>query len=106
MQLLATAGAMINVAVNIIVIPQIGVLGACVSSLAAECVVFMIAFVKSKDYLDIKGILKDNVIPLIRLDYYAFCCIAISTHKYECHGTSVHGSFNRRDVLFCLHADK
>lgn len=60
-----TAGAMINVAVNIIVIPQIGVLGACVSSLAAECVVFMIAFVKSKDYLDIKGILKDNIIPLI-----------------------------------------
>ena len=60
-----TAGAMINVAVNIIVIPQIGVIGACVSSLAAECVVFMIAFVKSKDYLDIKGILKDNIIPLI-----------------------------------------
>lgn len=58
-----TVGAVTNVLVNIITIPQIGIYGACVSSLLAEGVVFVISFVKSKDYLDIKQIFKDNVIP-------------------------------------------
>lgn len=60
-----TAGAIVNVAVNLITIPHYGVLGACISSITAEVIVFSISFFYAKKYLDLKQIFKDNIIPLL-----------------------------------------
>lgn len=60
-----TSGALVNVAVNLFAIPRIGITGACISSLLAECVVFLISFGKAKEYLQLRLILKDNGIPLM-----------------------------------------
>lgn len=60
-----TTGALVNVAVNLFSIPRIGITGACISSLLAECVVFFISFGKAKEYLKPGLIVKDNGIPLL-----------------------------------------
>lgn len=58
-----TTGAVINILVNLIAIPKIGVVGACISSLMAEVSVFAISFYHAREYLNIKEIIKDNVAP-------------------------------------------
>lgn len=60
-----TTGAVLNVLINIIAIPKIGVLGACISSIIAECSVFAISFFFARKYLNLKEILKDNIVPLV-----------------------------------------
>lgn len=60
-----TTGAIVNVLVNLVSIPMYGVLGACISSILSECIVFIISFVHAKEYLEFKQIGKDNFVPLI-----------------------------------------
>lgn len=60
-----TAGAVVNVAVNVITIPLYGVLGACISSITAELIVFSISFFYARKYLDLRQIFKDNIIPFL-----------------------------------------
>lgn len=60
-----TTGAIVNVVVNLLLIPQCGVLGACVSSLLAEFVVFAISFTHAREYLELKQMLKDNLLPFV-----------------------------------------
>ena len=60
-----TTGAIVNVLVNIISIPRYGVLGACISSILAECIVFIISFVHAKEYLNLKQIANDNLVSFI-----------------------------------------
>jgi O-antigen/teichoic acid export membrane protein len=58
-----TTGAIVNIAINLILLPSINVAGACISSLCAEIVVLIILSYFSKDYLSFSNILKDNTIP-------------------------------------------
>lgn len=60
-----TAGAIINVAINLFTIPHYGVLGACISSITAEIIVLSISLFHAKRYLDVKQILRDNVTVLL-----------------------------------------
>lgn len=60
-----TTGAIANVLVNLVTIPKYGVLGACISSILAECIVFVISFVHAKEFLNLKQIVKDNIVPFI-----------------------------------------
>lgn len=58
----ATAsGAVVNVLVNIILIPKLGILAACISSIAAEIVVLLISYYNARDMIDLSGILKGNI---------------------------------------------
>ncbi|MBQ4558856.1 MAG: flippase [Tyzzerella sp.] len=55
-----TFGAITNVLVNVVLIPVIGIKGACVSSIAAEVGVFSISYWNLRKMLKIRLILKDN----------------------------------------------
>lgn len=55
-----TAGAVVNVVINVLLIPYIGIGGACVSSVAAEMVAFAISYWNLRDMFHIRRILKDN----------------------------------------------
>lgn len=54
-------GATVNVVVNIVLIPLFGITGACISSLVAEIVVFLISYWKLRRMFDIPRILKSNL---------------------------------------------
>lgn len=56
-----SSGAFVNVLVNIFLIPILGIKGACISSLAAEIVVFSISFWNLRDILEINTIIKRNL---------------------------------------------
>lgn len=56
-----TAGAVANVIINIILIPNIGIMGACVSSIVAEIIVFIISYWDLKSMFDVRRIVKDNM---------------------------------------------
>lgn len=56
-----TSGAVVNVLVNIILIPKFGILAACISSIAAEIVVLLISYYNARDMIDLSGILKGNI---------------------------------------------
>lgn len=60
-----TAGAFVNIIVNIFLLPSLNVLGACISSLAAETVVMLILYRASREYICIKKVLKDNWLPFV-----------------------------------------
>lgn len=79
--LATTGGAVTNVIVNIFLIPYIGLKGACISSLLAEIVVFIIAFTEVKDYFDLKKIFKNNYIVIIAT--VVMCCVVRFISKIE-----------------------
>lgn len=56
-----TIGAVVNVAVNIILIPRFGIIAACISSIVAEMAVLLISYWNVKDMINIRKILKDNI---------------------------------------------
>ena len=56
-----TVGAVVNVAINIILIPKFGIIAACISSIVAEMAVLLISYWNVKDMINIRNILKDNV---------------------------------------------
>lgn len=56
-----TAGAVVNVLVNIILIPKLGISAACISSIAAEAVVFTISYCSVRNMLNLPAILKENI---------------------------------------------
>lgn len=58
-------GALVNVVLNIILIPQIGVAGACIASVCAELFVFMLELHYTKKYILFKNIVKDNLVTVI-----------------------------------------
>ena len=60
-----TAGAVVNIIVNLFLLPTLNVIGACISSLAAEAVVLLISYQASRDYLNFKKIVKDNWLPFL-----------------------------------------
>lgn len=55
-----TTGALVNVIVNIVTIPLFGTIGACISSLAAESVVFLISYYNLREKIDPVRIIKSN----------------------------------------------
>lgn len=60
-----TAGAVTNVIINIILIPSIGIMGACASSIGAEIIVFVISYWNLKNMFNIRRILKDNIFVIL-----------------------------------------
>ena len=56
-----TSGAVINVLVNIILIPKLGIFAACISSIVAEAAVLAISYWNVRDMLNLVKILKDNI---------------------------------------------
>lgn len=55
------AGAMVNVFVNVVTIPLLGIAGACISSLVAETVVFLISYWHLRKMFDVPKIIKSNL---------------------------------------------
>lgn len=56
-----TVGAIVNVLVNIVLIPSLGIVAACISSIIAEIAVLVISYWNVRDMLDISKILKSNL---------------------------------------------
>lgn len=56
-----TSGAIVNVLVNILLIPKWGGFAACISSIVSELVVLTISYWNVRDMLSLRKILKDNV---------------------------------------------
>lgn len=54
------SGAVVNVIINLCLIPVLGVFGACIASITAELVVFVICFVNTRDMISWKLVLKNN----------------------------------------------
>ena len=54
------AGAAVNVAINVCLIPVLGVSGACIASITAEVVVMQICYVNTRDMICLKTVLKNN----------------------------------------------
>lgn len=55
------SGAIINILINLVLIPQIGIKGACVSSIVAEIVVFSVSAWHARDLICIFDIVKRNL---------------------------------------------
>lgn len=53
-------GAVINIILNFILIPIMGIYGACLTSLFSEVIVFIMQLHYAKDYVSIKAIIKNN----------------------------------------------
>ena len=62
-------GAVLNITLNFVLIPILGIYGACITSLLSEVVVMVIQLHYSKDYVKIKEIFKNN--------YKVFICSLI-----------------------------
>lgn len=75
-----TAGAVVNVLVNIVLIPKLGILAACISSIAAEMIVFTISYFNVRDIFDLPGILKENmwVIAASVIMYFAVRLVSLA----------------------------
>ncbi len=58
-------GALTNVVLNILLMPRLGIVSACIASLSAELVVFTICFIAAKDMLSVRTIFKDNAFVLL-----------------------------------------
>lgn len=56
-----TTGAIVNVLVNIVLIPRLGIVAACISSIVAEAAVLTISYWNVRDMLNVFYILKDNI---------------------------------------------
>lgn len=56
-----STGALVNVAVNIFTIPLFGTVGACISSLAAETVVFLISYWNLRKMIHLSKVVKNNI---------------------------------------------
>ena len=59
------SGAAVNVLVNLLLIPKLGVFGACAASITAELVVFFICFFSTRDMISVKAVLKNNIFVLL-----------------------------------------
>ena len=55
------AGAVTNMAVNVVLIPKFGIYGACAASILAEVAVFIVSFLHVRKILSLTKILKDNL---------------------------------------------
>ncbi len=60
-----TAGAIVNTVINLLLLQSCNVVGACISSLAAEVVVMTITYHASRAYLDVKQIAKESAAPFL-----------------------------------------
>lgn len=54
------SGAAVNVAINVCLIPLLGVFGACIASITAELVVMLICYFNTRDMICLKTVLKNN----------------------------------------------
>ncbi|MBE6920819.1 MAG: flippase [Ruminococcaceae bacterium] len=54
------SGAAVNVAINVCLIPLLGVFGACIASITAELVVMLICYFNTRDMISLKTVLKNN----------------------------------------------
>lgn len=63
--LATTLGATINVVVNLVLLPKLNVLGACISSLCAETAVFIVCYQASKAYIDFGQVVRENALPAL-----------------------------------------
>ena len=54
------SGAAVNVAINVCLIPLLGVFGACIASITAELVVMPICYFNTRDMISLKTVLKNN----------------------------------------------
>lgn len=57
-----TSGAIVNFVLNIIMIKQLGAVGACLSTISAECTVTIVQFYFIKNFIDIKKLIKTTVL--------------------------------------------
>lgn len=60
-----TTGAIVSAVFNLLLLPKMNIIGACISSLLAEIGVFLICIISSRDYLSLRKILKDNWFPFV-----------------------------------------
>lgn len=58
-------GALTNVVLNVLLIPRLGILSACIASLSAELVVFTVCFIAARKMLSVRSVIKDNVFVLL-----------------------------------------
>ena len=54
------SGAVVNVALNVCLIPVLSVFGACIASITAEVVVMLICYFNTRDMICLKTVLKNN----------------------------------------------
>ena len=71
-------GALTNVLLNVILIPRLGILSACIASLSAELVVFTICFIAARKMLSVKNVFKDNIFVLLASVVMYFAVILVS----------------------------
>ncbi len=74
-------GAVINILLNFILIPILGIYGACITSLFSEILVLVIQFYYSREYVSVTKIMKDNLKPLIASIIMFIVCKALSFIK-------------------------
>lgn len=72
------SGAVINILLNLIFIPILGIYGACITSLFSEICVLIIQLYYSREYISIFKILKDNIKTFIFSIFIVLICKLIS----------------------------
>lgn len=72
------SGAIINILLNLIFIPVLGIYGACITSLFSEICVLIIQLYYSKEFISIIKILKDNIKPFVFSIIIVLICNLIS----------------------------
>ncbi len=58
-------GALTNVVLNVLLIPHLGILSACIASLSAELVVFTVCFIAARKMVSVRSVIKDNIFVLL-----------------------------------------
>ena len=72
------SGAIINILLNLIFIPVLGIYGACITSLFSEICVLIIQLYYSKEFISVMKILKDNIKPFVFSIIIVLICNLIS----------------------------
>lgn len=80
-----TVGAVSNVVINIVTIPRLGIIGACISSIIAEMFVLIIAYIKVRKVININiyEVLKDNFKVILASGIMYICVLGISKLHYN-----------------------
>ncbi len=71
-------GALTNVVLNLLLIPRLGILSACIASLSAELVVFTICFIAARKMISVRAVFKDNILVLLACIIMYFAVTLVS----------------------------
>lgn len=77
------AGAVVNVVINLCLIPLLGVYGSCIASIVAEWTVMLISYWNSRDIIDLKRVLKNNI--WVILGSLIMCAVVLLVSNIQVH---------------------